>query len=571
MKAAENTILARRLLWEIKGSGHQLVAAAKRAGAKALPVIILAAGVSAVPAAHASSLVTRVSGTKAFVVQADDSSSSPTGLQFVPVSPCRVADTRNPTGPFGGPELGAETTREFNIPQGPCAVPTSAVAYSLNVTVVPNGPLDYLTIWPSGQPQPVVSTLNSDGRIKANAAITPAGTNGGVSVYVSSATHVILDINGYFVSAGTASALAFYPVTPCRVVDTRNQDGPLGGPPLAGGSSRSFPMQSGSCGLPATAQAYSLNVTAIPNGPLDYLTLWPSGGPQPLVSTLNASTGAITANAAIVPVGSDGGVSVYVSDQSEVVLDINGYFAPPEPNGLELYTVTPCRVLDTRSSSGLFTGLLNVDVAGSACAPPSTAQAYVLNATVVPPSPLDFLTLWASGTDQPEVSTLNANDGAVTSNMAVVPATDGIISAFAFSPTQLILDISSYFALAPGSNSDYVLAVCNGQCTESDTTWTVGQYFPLDLVLTNPTAGPTPSATITFQGLPQGIGLRENTYTGPLITAGSNTVNGSLGEGFAFLIQNTGAVAGSYPITITSSGAGIATQSIMLTIVVPSN
>ncbi len=514
-----------------------------------MAVIVLAAGVSAVPAAHAST----------------------TGLQFVPVSPCRVADTRNANGPFGGPELGGEATREFDIPQGPCAIPTSAVAYSLNVTVVPNGPLNYLTIWPSGQPQPVVSTLNSDGRIKANAAITPAGTNGGVSVYVSSATHVILDINGYFVAPGTASALAFYPVTPCRVVDTRIQDGPLGAPSLAGGSSRSFPMQAGSCGLPAAAQAYSLNVTAIPSGTLDYLTLWSSGGPQPFVSTLNASTGAITANAAIVPVGSGGGVSVYVSDPSDVLLDVNGYFAPPEPNGLDLYTVTPCRVLDTRSSSGLLTGLLNVNVAGSACAPPSTAHSYVLNATVVPPSPLDFLTLWADGTNQPDVSTLNANDAAVTSNMAVVPATDGIISAFAFSATQLILDISSYFALAPGSNADYVLAVCNGECTESDTTWTVGQYFPLDLVLTNPTAGPTPSATITFQGLPQGIGLLENSSSGPLITASSNTVNGSLGEGFTFLIQNTGAAPGSYPITITSSGAGIATQSITLTIVVPSN
>jgi hypothetical protein len=115
---------------------------------------------------------------------------------------------------------------------------------SLNVTVVPSGPLGYLSIWPTGQPQPIVSTLNSDGRVKANAAIVPAGTNGGVNVFVTNSTQVILDIDGYFAPTGTASALAFYPVTPCRLVDTRNAAGSLGGPFLGAGSSRSFPLLS---------------------------------------------------------------------------------------------------------------------------------------------------------------------------------------------------------------------------------------------------------------------------------------------------------------------------------------
>ncbi|HMD21976.1 MAG TPA: hypothetical protein VKH40_16750, partial [Alloacidobacterium sp.] len=85
-----------------------------------------------------------------------------TGLQFIPVTPCRIADTRNATGPFGGPELAANTSRAFNIPQSACSIPTTAVAYSLNVTVVPGGSLGYLTLWPTGQTQPVVSLLNSD-------------------------------------------------------------------------------------------------------------------------------------------------------------------------------------------------------------------------------------------------------------------------------------------------------------------------------------------------------------------------------------------------------------------------
>jgi hypothetical protein len=192
--------------------------------------------------------------------------------------------------------------------------------------------------------------------------------------------------------------------------------------------------------------AYSLNVTAVPGGSLGYLTMWPSGQAQPLVSTLNSPTGAVTANAAIVPAGSSGEVSVYVSNASDVVLDVNGYFAAPSANGLSLYTTTPCRVLDTRTGSGAFNGALGVDVVNSSCAPSSMAQAYVLNATVVPTSSLGSLTLWPAGETQPVVSTLNANDGAVTSNMGIVPTVNGSIDAFSSSSTQLILDISSYFA-----------------------------------------------------------------------------------------------------------------------------
>jgi hypothetical protein len=371
---------------------------------------------------------------------------SSTPLQFVPITPCRIADTRNPTGPFGGPELGGGTTREFDIPQSACSIPASATAYSLNVTAVPNGFLGYLTVWPTGQPQPTTSTLNSDGRYKANAATVPAGTNGGVNVFVSDPSQVVLDISGYFAPAGTSSALDFYPLTPCRLVDTRNANGPLGGPTLVAGSTREFPVRTGSCNLPSDAAAYSLNVTAVPQGSLPYLTIWPSGQSQPTASTLNAPTGTVTANGAIVPAGSNGDVTVYVGGTSDVVIDVNGYFAAPGAGGLSLYATTPCRVLDTRNGAGAFTGVLSVNVESSTCAPPSTAQAYVVNATVVPSGTLGYLTLWPAGQTQPQVSTLNAYDGVISSNMAIVPTINGSINAFAANPTQLILDLFGYYA-----------------------------------------------------------------------------------------------------------------------------
>ncbi len=140
---------------------------------------------------------------------------------FVPIAPCRLINTRLPNGPFGGPFLAANSTRSFTVPNGGCSIPSNAVAYSLNITVVPPGTLVYLTVWPQGQSQPVVSSLNSDGRSKAVAAIIPAGASGGISVYASDATNLVIDINGYFAAPGTSGPLAFYPMAPCRAVDTR--------------------------------------------------------------------------------------------------------------------------------------------------------------------------------------------------------------------------------------------------------------------------------------------------------------------------------------------------------------
>ncbi|MGC1945398.1 MAG: choice-of-anchor tandem repeat GloVer-containing protein, partial [Candidatus Acidiferrales bacterium] len=378
----------------------------------------------------------------------------PNPEQFISVTPCRVVDTRKPPGPFGGPAITGDTARSFTIPQGPCAgIPADAAAYSLNVTVVPHGPLGYLTIWPTGQGQPVVSTMNSlDGRIKADAAIVPAGISGAVSVYVTNTTDVLLDINGYFASP-SAQTFEFYPLPPCRVIDTRIPVGHLGGPLLAGGAERDFPVLESPClvGLPLQPEAYSFNFTVIPNPehqPLDYLTVWPQGGTLPTISTLNNPTATLVANAAIVPAGTNGGIAVYASRSTDLAVDINGYFATPGSGGLSLYPVTPCRVIDTRhvGNGQPFTGELTVNVVGSACSPSVNAQAFVFNATVVPSGQLGYLTLYPDGVSRPVVSTLNAADAAITSNMAIVPTTNGSIDAYAAGLTQLILDISGYFA-----------------------------------------------------------------------------------------------------------------------------
>jgi DNA-binding beta-propeller fold protein YncE len=377
----------------------------------------------------------------------------PAALQFVPLpQPCRAVDTRPEHG-GGGPIQGG-THQDFGISgAGTCGILTSAAAYSMNVSVVPNGYLGYLTVWPAGQLRPLASTLNSlDGRIKANAAIIPAGTSGEISVYATNTTNVVVDVNGYFAPA-SGSTLAFYPLPPCRVADTRYSSYPQGlGPPyLTAGDERAFPiLNAAACNIPSSAAVYSLNFSVVPHGPLGYMTVWPTGETRPTVSTLNDIPGQIIANAAIVVAGTGGDVSVYPTNDTDLVIDINGYFAPAGEGGLSLYGVQPCRVIDTRKvdPGNPFSGTLNppVDVVDTGCAASSTAQAYVFNASVVPYGALGYLTLWSDGAHQPLVSTLSALDGSISSNMAIVPSTNGSVDAYASGITQLILDISSYFA-----------------------------------------------------------------------------------------------------------------------------
>ena len=91
---------------------------------------------------------------------------------------------------------------------------------------------------------------------------------------------------------------------------------------------RSFAIPASQCNIPATAAAYSLNVTVVPGGVLPYLTAWPMGVARPNVSTLNSFDGTVVANATIVPAGTDGAIGVFVTNKTDVILDINGYFAP---------------------------------------------------------------------------------------------------------------------------------------------------------------------------------------------------------------------------------------------------
>src|ERR1017187_5735858 len=132
--------------------------------------------------------------------------------------------------------------------------------------------------------------------------------------------------------ATSTSAALFVAMTPCRIADTRTGQGFSGafGPPslVGGATGRTFPIQSNTtCPVPSTALAYSFNLSVVPPAPGGYITAYPTPGPAPLAATLIWAQALLVSNAAVVPAGTSGSVDVYASANTDLVIDINGYYA----------------------------------------------------------------------------------------------------------------------------------------------------------------------------------------------------------------------------------------------------
>jgi hypothetical protein len=127
--------------------------------------------------------------------------------------------------------------------------------------------------------------------------------------------------------------MTFIALTPCRIMDTRSSQpftGAFGPPSLTAYGTRQVPVPSSSCSVPANAGAYSLNITVVPPGALSFITVWPAGQPYPGVSTINDPvSGGVIANAAIVVAGTAGAIQVVAGNPTDLIIDINGYYASP--------------------------------------------------------------------------------------------------------------------------------------------------------------------------------------------------------------------------------------------------
>src|SRR5262249_4236837 len=145
-----------------------------------------------------------------------------------------------------------------------CSIPAGAAAYSVTLTVSPPSALAFLTAWPAGGVQPHVSYINSPaGRLFAHSVVGSSSV-GSLAIFAFDRTDVLVDINGYFAPDDGVNGLYYYPVTQCRVADSRNANGTFGGPMYGDEVTRTIPVPSSGCsGVPASARGYVVSATAL--------------------------------------------------------------------------------------------------------------------------------------------------------------------------------------------------------------------------------------------------------------------------------------------------------------------
>ena len=154
-------------------------------------------------------------------------------------------------------------------------------------------------------------------------------------------------------AAPPTNASAFTPMTPQRLVDTRNGTGGIGGR-LAPDTSVDIQV-TGRLGIPDTASAVMINATAVDSGGRGYLQVIPRGrAALRSSSTLNVDApGQTIPNAAFAPIGDAGQITIFTTFATDLVVDVSGYFLPAQSaTAGRLQPLTPNRILDTRIALG---------------------------------------------------------------------------------------------------------------------------------------------------------------------------------------------------------------------------
>ena len=370
---------------------------------------------------------------------------------FVPLTPARLLDTRTGEGGNIVP-LGPGVFTELNV-AGVGGVPATGVtAVVMNVTVTSPTAPGFITAWPSGEAQPVVSNLNFvPGQTVPNLVTVKVGANGKVNLFNSSGyTDVIADVAGYYTATPPPTGGRFTAITPSRLLDTRDGTG-TGGVIAAIGTGQYINVSVvGTGGVPASGvSGVAVNVTVDQPTGTGFLTVWPAGESRPKASTHNFAPGVAVANMVIAKVGANGQISIFNSaGTTHVVADVIGYFSA---SGGLFVPVAPQRLIDTRLGIGVPFGVigqgatLNLPI-GTNNPVPANAAAVILNVTSVNATLPSFVTVWPTGTLKPRASTLNPRPGVPVPNQAYLRlGPDGTLQAFnGTGSTDLVVDVFGY-------------------------------------------------------------------------------------------------------------------------------
>ena len=370
----------------------------------------------------------------------------PDDTYFPLTNPVRVYDSRQTSA------LAHGETRLVQV-AGVGGVPADAKTVIANVTVADPSSSGYFTVFPTGAPQPNTSTHNfGAGENFANMVTMQVGSGGYISIFDflnagTGSVNALVDIVGYTRRDNSGSRL--HTMAPNRLLDTRNAIGLSGA--FGAGTPRNLTVRGGSTGVPSDADSVVLNMTVTNvtrNG--SFITVWPAGSPQPVVSNLNNVAGIARPNLVVARIGTGGQISIANdSGSADLIADVVGYFsAGAYKSGGVITGLTPSRILDTRSPSNPFAqGQVRSYTVLGAGGIPGTAKTAILKITAVEPTGGGYLTVWPAGTSNPpNVSNLNFVPGMTIPNLVVTQiGTGGQINIFnAFGTTHVLIDVLGY-------------------------------------------------------------------------------------------------------------------------------
>ena len=350
-----------------------------------------------------------------------------------------------------------------------------------------------------------------------NRFVTPAEAGG--QVFVPSHTVVY--------SFTIAPPAAYTAVNPVRLLDTRSSGGAVGA-----GQSRSLTVAGVTPGAPAGATAVAVNVTVTSTTAASFLTAYPTGQARPLASNLNWTAGKTVANLVVVQVGNGGAVTFYNQfGSAHVVVDLEGYFAPPSGTAGQEVALTPTRITDTRSGSGQPNagsklgagGSIAVQVTGAGGVPANGVSSAILNITVTNTTAPSFLTVWPSGSARPNASNLNWVAGQTLPNRVIAQiGAGGKVSVYnQFGAADVIVDVSGYFTDATAIGKLFTPQVAHRIAdTRGHATLGPGGTYTLQVGGVSPVPSPATAVvinvTVTDTTAPSFLTVYPSTATRPL-------------------------------------------------------
>jgi hypothetical protein len=391
----------------------------------------------------------------------DQGSSATATGGFHSMNPTRILDTRNGTGITNGsirygdgsqastnPQFRADDAANHDLQvNGVAGIPTSGVsAVLINVTAITPSTEGFITVGPrpagvgdvfndqfTYKDWPTASNLNTKvGETVPNLVLARVGAGGKIRLYnFNYPTHMVADVAGWFDSSAltsTSSGSSFYGVPPQRLVDTRNGVGDasvVDGGKFAPLDSRTFTV-AGIAGVPSNVESVVLNITAVSPTGTGWVTAYPDNTTRPDASNLNLNLKSDRSNLAVVKVGSNGKIRLFVAESAtHLIVDVFGYFKTATGTEGKTTTINPTRIFDTRNGIGTTKARMNpgqtraVQVAG-AFGVPSNATAVYLNVTSVNASAWGWLAVWPTGLPMPNSSNVNFPGGSIVPNMAIV-------------------------------------------------------------------------------------------------------------------------------------------------------